>query len=104
MSSDDGRAPLEDPGGDDLDQAARTVLGDEAQKILPDGTKIWKAMGMVFIQGADESAGNMPGAANPDVQARLLTAAAELRKAAREAEQSEILDPQRNDFIKVVPD
>lgn len=97
----DGLIPLPAPTAEALEEAAKIVLGDEIEKTLPDGTKIFKGMGRVFIQGPDEIAGDVPAAASPELQARLMAAATRIREAAEEARRDAILDPAKNPMIRI---
>ncbi len=99
----DLRAPLGRPTAEDLEEAAKLVLGEDSEAQLgDDGAKVFTGLdGMTFLQGPSEFAGEVVAIAAPDLQDRLMAAAAEIRKADAEREAAEAASPATNPMIKV---
>jgi len=98
----DERIPLAPPTKDDLEEAARIVLGDDGEAPLgDDGAKVFTGMKGFFLQGAGDPIGEWVGSAPPELQDRLMAAAAEIRKAQGRAEAEEAVDPARNPMIRI---
>lgn len=102
MIDDDGLIDLPRPTIEELEKAAKDILGEAGQAPLgDDGAKIFKGMNGVFLQAAGEAVGEWIGGAPPELQDRLLAEAAALRRAAKETKREAALDPSKNEFIKI---
>jgi hypothetical protein len=100
--NDDARIPLPPPTAEDLDEAARLVLGEASEAPLgDDGARVFEGLKQFFIEAPGEIAGEWVGTAPRELQDRLMDLAARIRKAANEAERAELGSPSKNPLIKI---
>jgi hypothetical protein len=102
MIIDDLRAPLGRPTAEDLEEAAKLVLGEANEATLgDDGAKVFRSTtGTPFLQGPNEFAGELAAAAAPELQDRLMSEAARIRKAEAEREAADYTDTAKNEMIR----
>ncbi len=96
-----GTINLPAPDEASLNAAAQDVLGDATESLFDDGTKLFKGGEGFFLQGPDESCGEILATADRGLQEALMAEARKVRYAQAELERQKYLEPETNPFIKL---
>ncbi|MGA2360887.1 MAG: hypothetical protein ABSG73_00350 [Candidatus Aminicenantales bacterium] len=97
----DGTINLPAPDEATLIRAAEDVLGGATESLFDDGTKLFKGGEGFFLQGPEESCGEILSTAGRELQDALMSEARKVRYAKAEAERQKYLEPETNPFIKL---
>jgi hypothetical protein len=96
-----GRINLPPPDEDALQLAAEDVLGPDADEApFPEGGKVFRGAGGLFIQGPGDPLGESLATASREMQEALMAAARKVRKIQAEVEGADYIDPSKNEMIR----
>lgn len=99
------RVCLSPPSPEGLEAAAEDVLGPGADEaLLPAGAKVFRGGGGFFLQGLEDSAGEVLTAAPRVLQDQLMAEASKVRQMRAEIALADYRDPAKNPMIKLGDD